>query len=414
MQTTLNATRFCEAEELKAKLTFARPCSKCICCPLLTLGNTYVPLSWLSKKKSERLLITTQKQDSTSYKGKTEKKDKQQDMGRPPCCDKVGVKKGPWTPEEDIILVSYIQEHGPGNWRAVPTNTGLLRCSKSCRLRWTNYLRPGIKRGNFTDHEEKMIIHLQALLGNRWAAIASYLPQRTDNDIKNYWNTHLKKKLRKLQTGLDGQNRDGFSTFQTITKGQWERRLQTDIHTAKKALCEALSLDNKPNSSCLSDLKASNGYYSLTRPIQPVQSGTYASSTENISRLLEGWMANAPKQAETNSETTQYSFNNVNGTTDSSSREGTPSAENNNEIVSQGAFDSLLALNSSTPDVSPSMSLDDSTENSFFQDESKPNFETPVPLSLLEKWLFEENILGQSHEDLMHEISSLDDSLNLF
>ncbi|XP_022867852.1 myb-related protein 306-like [Olea europaea var. sylvestris] len=82
-------------------------------------------------------------------------------MGRPPCCDKIGVKKGPWTPEEDIILVSYIQEHGPGNWRAVPTNTGLLRCSKSCRLRWTNYLRPGIKRGNFTEHEEKMIIHLQ-------------------------------------------------------------------------------------------------------------------------------------------------------------------------------------------------------------------------------------------------------------
>ena len=45
-------------------------------------------------------------------------------MGRPPCCEKVGIKKGPWTPEEDIILVSYIQEHGPGNWRSVPTNTG--------------------------------------------------------------------------------------------------------------------------------------------------------------------------------------------------------------------------------------------------------------------------------------------------
>ena len=45
-------------------------------------------------------------------------------MGRPPCCDKVGVKKGPWTPEEDLVLVSYVQEHGPGNWRAVPTNTG--------------------------------------------------------------------------------------------------------------------------------------------------------------------------------------------------------------------------------------------------------------------------------------------------
>uniref|UniRef100_A0A0D9X1T2 Uncharacterized protein n=1 Tax=Leersia perrieri TaxID=77586 RepID=A0A0D9X1T2_9ORYZ len=116
-------------------------------------------------------------------------------MVRPPCCDKDGVKKGPWTPEEDLVLVSYIQEHGPGNWRAVPTRTGLMRCSKSCRLRWTNYLRPGIKRGNFTDQEEKLIVHLQALLGNRWAAIASYLPERTDNDIKNYWNTHLKRKL---------------------------------------------------------------------------------------------------------------------------------------------------------------------------------------------------------------------------
>uniref|UniRef100_A0A453B0U2 Myb-related protein 306 n=1 Tax=Aegilops tauschii subsp. strangulata TaxID=200361 RepID=A0A453B0U2_AEGTS len=117
-------------------------------------------------------------------------------MGRPPCCDKEGVKKGPWTPEEDLVLVSYVQEHGPGNWRAVPTRTGLMRCSKSCRLRWTNYLRPGIKRGNFTDQEEKLIVHLQALLGNRWAAIASYLPERTDNDIKNYWNTHLKRKLQ--------------------------------------------------------------------------------------------------------------------------------------------------------------------------------------------------------------------------
>ncbi|KAK6148533.1 hypothetical protein DH2020_019445 [Rehmannia glutinosa] len=173
----------------------------------------------------------------------------------------IGVKKGPWTPEEDIILVSYIQEHGPGNWRAVPTNTGLLRCSKSCRLRWTNYLRPGIKRGDFTEHEEKMIIHLQALLGNRWAAIASYLPQRTDNDIKNYWNTHLKKKLQKLQGHhhdengkITGISSSSSSDSKSISKGQWERRLQTDIHMAKKALCEALSLD-KPNTSSSIDSK---------------------------------------------------------------------------------------------------------------------------------------------------------------
>ncbi|BBH00319.1 myb domain protein 94 [Prunus dulcis] len=220
-------------------------------------------------------------------------KEKHGEMGRPPCCDKEGVKKGPWTPEEDIILVSYIQEHGPGNWRAVPTNTGLHRCSKSCRLRWTNYLRPGIKRGNFTDHEEKMIIHLQALLGNRWAAIASYLPQRTDNDIKNYWNTHLKKKLNKLQAGTEGHYKDqGSSTSsQAISRGQWERRLQTDIHMARQALRDALSPE-KP-STLSSDLKPADGFLiSTTKPAQDQSTTTYASSTENISRLLKGWMKN--------------------------------------------------------------------------------------------------------------------------
>ncbi|KAK6159049.1 hypothetical protein DH2020_006363 [Rehmannia glutinosa] len=188
-------------------------------------------------------------------------------MGRPPCCDKVGIKKGPWTPEEDIILVSYIQEHGPGNWRAVPTNTGLLRCSKSCRLRWTNYLRPGIKRGNFTPHEEGMIIHLQALLGNKWAAIATYLPQRTDNDIKNYWNTHLKKKLKKFQSS------SGFDQPPQMASSS------SDHSTANY---HQFMSKNYGENKHQAGLRASEN------------SSVYASSAENISRLLEGWMRSSP------------------------------------------------------------------------------------------------------------------------
>ncbi|OEL14109.1 Transcription factor MYB39 [Dichanthelium oligosanthes] len=123
-------------------------------------------------------------------------------MGRSPCCEKeAGLKKGPWTPEEDQKLLAFIEQHGHGCWRSLPGKAGLRRCGKSCRLRWTNYLRPDIKRGKFTLQEEQTIIQLHALLGNRWSAIATHLPKRTDNEIKNYWNTHLKKRLAKM--GID-------------------------------------------------------------------------------------------------------------------------------------------------------------------------------------------------------------------
>ncbi|KAF2315784.1 hypothetical protein GH714_040322 [Hevea brasiliensis] len=122
-------------------------------------------------------------------------------MGRQPCCDKFGVKKGPWTAEEDKKLVNFILTHGQCCWRTVPKLAGLRRCGKSCRLRWTNYLRPDLKRGLLNEAEERLVIDLHARLGNRWSKIAARLPGRTDNEIKNHWNTHIKKKLIKM--GID-------------------------------------------------------------------------------------------------------------------------------------------------------------------------------------------------------------------
>nr|XP_010930777.1 myb-related protein 308 [Elaeis guineensis] len=135
-------------------------------------------------------------------------------MGRSPCCEKAHTNKGAWTKEEDQRLIAYIKAHGEGCWRSLPKAAGLLRCGKSCRLRWINYLRPDLKRGNFTEEEDELIIKLHGLLGNKWSLIAGRLPGRTDNEIKNYWNTHIKRKL--LSRGLDPQTHrplNGCATF---------------------------------------------------------------------------------------------------------------------------------------------------------------------------------------------------------
>ncbi|XP_061337945.1 transcription factor MYB83-like [Gastrolobium bilobum] len=110
------------------------------------------------------------------------------------------LRKGLWSPEEDDKLMNYMLNNGQGCWSDVARNAGLLRCGKSCRLRWINYLRPDLKRGAFSPQEEELIIHLHSLLGNRWSQIAARLPGRTDNEIKNFWNSTIKKRLKNLST----------------------------------------------------------------------------------------------------------------------------------------------------------------------------------------------------------------------
>ncbi|CAM6067648.1 unnamed protein product [Sphagnum tenellum] len=111
------------------------------------------------------------------------------------------LRRGAWTAEEDEKLLAYVGSHGTGHWRSVGRKAGLQRCGKSCRLRWTNYLRPNIRHGSFTPDEEDLIVKLHSSLGSRWSLIAAKMPGRTDNDIKNHWNTRLKKKLCNM--GID-------------------------------------------------------------------------------------------------------------------------------------------------------------------------------------------------------------------
>ncbi|KAJ3683021.1 hypothetical protein LUZ60_013248 [Juncus effusus] len=133
--------------------------------------------------------------------------------------DDLDLRRGPWTVEEDLILMNYITAHGEGRWNSLARCAGLKRTGKSCRLRWLNYLRPDLRRGNITPQEQLLILELHSRWGNRWSKIAQHLPGRTDNEIKNYWRTRVQKHAKQLKCDVNSQQ------FKDIMRYLWMPRL---------------------------------------------------------------------------------------------------------------------------------------------------------------------------------------------
>ncbi|XP_042395216.1 transcription factor MYB2-like [Zingiber officinale] len=136
------------------------------------------------------------------------------------------LRRGPWTTEEDIVLMNYIAVNGEGKWNYLARCAGLRRTGKSCRLRWLNYLRPDVRRGNITPEEQLLILELHSRWGNRWSKIAQYLPGRTDNEIKNYWRTRVQKHAKQLKCDVNSQQ------FKDIMRYLWMPRLLERIGVA--------------------------------------------------------------------------------------------------------------------------------------------------------------------------------------
>lgn len=147
-------------------------------------------------------------------------------VGYQSCEEDVDVKKGPWTVEEDRRLVSYINIHGEGRWNTAARCSGLKRTGKSCRLRWLNYLRPDVRRGNMSLQEQLMILELHSRWGNRWSKIAQELPGRTDNEIKNYWRTRVQKQAKHLRCDVNSKQ------FREAMRYVWIPRLVERIRAA--------------------------------------------------------------------------------------------------------------------------------------------------------------------------------------
>ncbi|XP_062186012.1 probable transcription factor MYB58 [Phragmites australis] len=186
------------------------------------------------------------------------------------------VRKGPWMAEEDEVLLEHVRTHGPRDWSFIQSKGLLPRTGKSCRLRWVNKLRPNLKSGcKFSAEEERVVLELQGQFGNKWARIATHLPGRTDNDVKNFWSTRQKRLARLLRAPLPGRSSKSSSAKAPVSAtGLCLDQVPFEGNSSSGQCCAATPFMDAENAALVPHDQTGSVLLSFEGPLPPIALAT--------------------------------------------------------------------------------------------------------------------------------------------